>query len=322
MNAKDFEKPLLELEKSIEELKKIAAAKGGASVSREIVRLAARADEMKKRMYSKLSPWQIVQIARNSKRPFMREIIQHLGMKFIELHGDRSFSDDQAILGGLATMDDLRLVVIGHHKGRTVEENLKRNFGLPHPEGYRKAIRLMRLAEKFRIPVLTFIDTQGAYPGLEAEERGIGQIIGWAIREMSEISVPIICMVTGEGGSGGALAIGVGDRVLMMSNSYYSVCTPEACAAILWHDSSKAEKAADALNLTARDLSRLGIIDEIIPEPVGGAHRDPQSAVAEIKKSIKKHFNSLMKMSVDDLLETRYEKYRVIGKYRENGSKT
>jgi len=260
-----------------------------------------------------LSAWQRVQLSRHPKRPYTLDYITILGKDFIELHGDRLFSDDKAIVAGLVTIEKNKFLVLGHQKGRDTKENLYRNFGCAHPEGYRKAIRLLKLAEKFNLPVLIFIDTPGAYPGIGAEERGQAQAIALNLREMISIRTPIIIYVIGEGGSGGALGIGVGDRICVLENAYYSVISPEGCAAILWKNSVKAPEAAEVLKLTAKDLLTLGIIDEIIKEPLGGAHRDPEQTAQNIKESIFRNLNELSKLSKDELISKRYDKFRRIG---------
>ncbi|HTZ11581.1 MAG TPA: acetyl-CoA carboxylase carboxyltransferase subunit alpha, partial [Candidatus Margulisiibacteriota bacterium] len=274
MAGLDFEKPILELEKKIEELKAFVSDKN-IDLSSEVRRLEEKLEHLKKDTYTNLSPWQKVQLARHPKRPYTLDYIGMILADFIELHGDRSFSDDKAIVAGFAKLDNQKLLVLGHQKGRDTKENLKRNFGCAHPEGYRKALRVMQLAEQAGLPILIFIDTPGAYPGIGAEERGQSQAIALNLREMVQLRVPIIAIVIGEGGSGGALGIGVADRVCVLENAYYSVISPEGCAAILWKDGSKAPEAAEVLKLTARDLLEREIIEEIVPEPLGGAHRDP-----------------------------------------------
>lgn len=307
MNSLDFERPILELERKIEELRHITSDK------EVIKRLEAELARKKEETYKNLSAWQRVQIARHPKRPFTLDYINMILTDFCELHGDRLFSDDKAIVAGFAKLDNQNILVMGHQKGRDTKENLYRNFGCAHPEGYRKALRLMQLAQKFDLAILILIDTPGAYPGIGAEERGQAQAIALNLREMVTISVPIVVVVIGEGGSGGALGIGIGDRICVMENGYYSVISPEGCAAILWKDSSKASKAAEALKLTANELLNLGIIDDVILEPQGGAHRDPEGAAKVLKARIKKHFQDLKDIPKEKLLSLRYAKFRKIG---------
>ena len=314
MNGLEFEKPIVELENKIQELKNFTSQKK-VNLSSEIKRLEEKLSRLKVEIYSNLTAWQRVQIARHPSRPYTLDYIQMLMSDFIELHGDRNYADDKAIVGGFARLQQQRIIVVGHQKGRDTKENLMRNFGCAHPEGYRKALRLMKLAEKFNLPVVIFIDTPGAYPGVGAEERGQAQSIALNLREMSNIKVPIIAIVIGEGGSGGALGIGVADRIFVLENAYYSVISPEGCAAILWKSGSKAPEAAEVLKLTAQDLLKLGIIDEIIPEPLGGAHRDPQKMVATLKTVIQKHLKELLTLSVPDLLKGRYKKFRDFGEF-------
>lgn len=311
-NGLDFEKPILELELKIAELKSLALD-GSIDLSGEIKTLEARLEKVRKEVFESLTSWQKVQIARHPKRPYTIDYIQMMTADFIEIHGDRMFQDDKALIGGFARIDGEKVLILGHQKGRDTKENLMRNFGSAHPEGYRKAMRLMELAEKFNIPIIALIDTPGAYPGIGAEERGQAGAIAYNLREMMTLKTPIVVIVIGEGGSGGALGIGIGDRVYVMENAYYSVISPEGCAAILWKDRLKAPEAAEVLKLTAKDLIGLGIIDGEIPEPLGGAHRDPEKAVQEVKKCIKKALKELKGISIDKLLEKRYEKFRKIG---------
>lgn len=318
MHGLEFEKPVIELEKKIQELKNFISERK-IDLSSEVKRLEEKLEHLKKDTYAKLTPWQRVQIARHPKRPYTLDYIRLIMSDFVELHGDRSFADDKAIVAGFARIDNQRFMVIGHQKGRDTKENLKRNFGCAHPEGYRKALRLMQTAEKFGLPVLVFIDTPGAYPGIGAEERGQAQAIALNLREMAAIATPIIATVIGEGGSGGALGIGVADRVFVLENAYYSVISPEGCAAILWKDGSRAPDAAEVLKLTGEDLLRMGIIDEIIPEPLGGAHRDPEAAAGAIKETILRHFKRLAQLKKEELLDLRYKKFRGIGVVREEG---
>jgi len=307
----DFEKPIAELEDKLEKLAASSHARGGRQ--EDLNKLRARLHQLQAEIYAGLSAWQRTQVARHLQRPSTLDYIGRLCDSFIELHGDRAFADDHAIVGGLARFNGRPVVVIGHQKGKTLKERMYRNFGMPNPEGYRKALRLMRLAEKFGRPVLTFIDTPGAYPGIGAEERGQAEAIGRNLLVMASLQVPIVTVVIGEGGSGGALAIGVGDRLLMLQHAVYSVISPEGCAAILWNDQSKATDAAEALNMTADDLQKLGITDQVIPEPLGGAHRDPMLSCDTVKKAIEAHLSELLELSTEDLLKRRYDKYRRIG---------
>ena len=310
----NFEKPIVDLEKQISELKSFAA-KGKIGLDGEIKALEKKLNELRQGVYQALTPWQRVQIARHPKRPYSLDYIRFMMTDFVELHGDRSFRDDQAIVTGFAKCDGEAVAVIGHQKGRDTKENLLRNFGSAHPEGYRKAMRIMKLAEKFDRAVVTFIDTPGAYPGVGAEERGQAQAIAYNLREMIDLAVPVIVVVIGEGGSGGALGIGVGDRVLVLENAYYSVISPEGCAAILWKDRSRAPDAANALRLTSKDLLEMGIIDEVVPEPLGGAHHDPEKTAATLKESLLRQLKTLQKLPKEKLLEGRYEKFRKMGQY-------
>ena len=311
-----FEKPIIELERKIEELKGFTTRED-LNMSGEVKKLETKLSQIKKEVYENLTPWQRVQLARHPKRPYTLDYIEMLMTDFIEIHGDRHFADDKSIIGGLATLGDERIMVIGHQKGRDTKENLIRNFGSPHPEGYRKAMRLMNIAEKFSIPVVTFIDTPGAYPGIGAEERGQAEAIAYNLREMATLQTPIIIFVIGEGGSGGALGIGVGDRIYVLENAYYSVISPEGCAAILWKERSRSPDAAKALKLTAKDLFEMGIIDGVIKEPLGGAHRNPQEAALNIKTAIKKDLEILKKIPKSKLIEARYAKLRSVGVFSE-----
>src|SRR5258708_7807234 len=290
----EFEKPIAELEKKIEELKSCAASEH-MDFSNEIRTLEEKCGELKRQIYGQLTPWQRVLIARHPQRPYTLDYIKALCTNFIELHGDRSFSDDASIVGGLAMLEGRPVVVIGHQKGRTVQESMRRNFGMPHPEGYRKALRLMKFAEKFQRPVRCFIDPPGAYPGIGAEERGQARAIALNLFEMAALKVPIICVIIGEGGSGGALAIGMGDRILMCENAWYSVISPEGCAAILFRDATRANEAAAALKLTAPELKAMGIVDEIIPEAQGGMHRDPSVTMNALRNALIKNLDHLHK---------------------------
>jgi len=312
MAGLNFEKPILELQKQIDDLRKYQELKH-IDVSSEIKRLEEKRDNLKKSIYTQLSAWEKVQLARHPSRPYTLDYIQMLMSDFIELHGDRSFGDDLAIVCGFAKIDTERFLVVGHQKGRDTKENLKRNFGCAHPEGYRKALRAMQLAEQFGLPIVVFIDTPGAYPGIGAEERGQSQAIALNLREMTRIAVPIIAIVIGEGGSGGALGVGMADRVCILENAYYSVISPEGCAAILWKDAAKAPEAAEALKLTAQDLLKMGIIDEVVPEPLGGAQEDPQQTAQNIRESILKNLKELREQDTDTLLKSRYKKFRSMG---------
>ena len=310
----EFEKPLLELENRIVELRE----SGDPLAARdEIAKLEERLARQQQRVYSGLTAWQRTQIARHPKRPHTLDLINLLMEDWIELHGDRVFGDDKAIVGGLATFEGDPVVVIGHQKGRDTRENIARNFGMPHPEGYRKALRLMQLASKFGKPIITFIDTPGAYPGLGAEERGQAEAIARNLREMAGLTSAVICVVTGEGGSGGALAIGVGNRVLMLEYAIYSVISPEGCAAILWGDGAKAPEAAEIMRVTSPDLLKLGVIDAIVPEPVGGAHRNWEATAASLRAVLRDHLWQLRSRSETELIEERQEKFRRIGVFEE-----
>jgi acetyl-CoA carboxylase carboxyl transferase subunit alpha len=308
----EFEKPITELEQTLEALQE-QAVEQKIDLSAQIHAIEEKLEATKKEVFTNLTPWQRVQLARHPKRPYMLDYLQRMATNFIELHGDRRFADDHAIVGGLAEIDNRRVMVIGQQKGRDTKENLMRNFGSPHPEGYRKALRLMQLAEKFDIPVVCFIDTPGAYPGVGAEERHIAEAIAVNLREMIVLKTPLLAVVIGEGGSGGALGIGVCDRVLILENAYYSVISPEGCAAILWKDRANAAQAAAALKLTAKDLLELDVVDEVVPEPLGGAHRNYDEIAGTLKKTIIKNLDKLWEMKISDLLEARYKKYRRMG---------
>jgi acetyl-CoA carboxylase carboxyl transferase subunit alpha len=312
MNGLDFEKPIVDLEKKIQELRSFTSGKK-IDLSSEVKRLEEKLEHLKKDIYGNLTAWQRVQIARHPQRPYTQDYVNMIMSDFIELHGDRTFGDDKAIITGFAKINNQKIMVIGHQKGREIKENLKRNFGCAHPEGYRKALRMMQSAQKFKVPIVIFIDTPGAYPGIGAEERGQAQAIALNLREMINISSPIIAIVIGEGGSGGALGIGVADKICVLENAYYSVISPEGCAAILWKDSSKASEAAEVLKLTAQDLLKMGIIDEVVPEPLGGAHRDPQKMAATVKEAINKNLKELKSLSTNELLKLRYKKFRDMG---------
>ncbi len=310
----DFEKPLVELEKRIGELRKFAEEKS-IDMSAEIAPLERKAAEMAREIYSNLDPWQRVMIVRHPKRPTFLDLVGLIFQDFMELHGDRLFRDDPAIVGGLAYLEGRAVTVIGEQKGRDTKENLYRNFGLPHPEGYRKALRLMQQAAKFGRPVISLIDVSGAYPGIEAEERGQGEAIARNLREMSQLPVPIVVVITGEGGSGGALGTGVGNRVYMLQHAYYSVISPEGCATILWKDAGKAAQAAKVLRFNAENLLEFGVIDGIIPEPLGGAHRGPAETAAGIKETLLAALAELGSLSPAELIEQRYQRFRRIGVY-------
>lgn len=314
--ALDFERPIVELEEKIEDLRRLSAVQN-VDFSKEIAELEKKVASLCQEVFSRLTPWQRCQIARHPKRPYTLDYIRGLMTDFIELHGDRTFADDRAIVGGLARLDGIPLVVIGHQKGRDTKEKIARNFAMANPEGYRKALRLMRLAERFRKPIVTLVDTPGAYPGIGAEERGQAEAIARNLRVMSELRTPIIVVVTGEGGSGGALGIAVGDSILMLQYAIYSVISPEGCASILWRDPANAPDAADALGLTAETLKRLNLIDEIIPEPLGGAHRNPQEMAGTLKGHLLKELSRLAQISPDELVEGRYEKFRRMGVFEE-----
>lgn len=312
----DFEKPLVELEQRIEELKKQSEDRN-IDLGREILGMQDKLVSMRGQIYGNLSAWQRVQISRHIARPFFLDYIRMAFTDFVELKGDRLFGDDASMPGGLASIGSIRCVVIGQQKGRDMKENLLRNFGSPHPEGYRKALRLMRLAEKFGIPVVALIDTPGAYPGVGAEERHIAEAIAVNIRDMMILRTPIVSVVIGEGGSGGALGIGVADRVLILENAYYSVISPEGCAAILWKHRKHAPEAAQALKLSSPDLLKMGLVDGVIPEPAGGAHCNPEQAAENLKSAIVQELQALIKCPVDKLLRARYDKFRKMGVFEE-----
>lgn len=316
----NFEKPLAELRKKIEELKKFAAEKK-MDVMEELNVLEKKAEKMRDEIYNNLTPYQIFQIMRHPKRPRTLDYASYMFSDFMEMHGDRSYADDKALIGGIAKFGDKPVMIVGLQKGRDTKENLYRNFGMAQPEGYRKALRLMKLAEKFKLPVISFIDTMGAFPGIEGEERGVAEAIARNLFEMSKLRTPVIILVIGEGGSGGALGIGVGDRILMLKYATYSVISFEGCAAIIWKDSTKAPDAAKALKPTAKDLLEFGVIDEIIEEPLEGAHTDFELTAANIKKSIDKNLKELEKINMNNLLKQRYEKFSKLGilKIQESG---
>jgi acetyl-CoA carboxylase carboxyl transferase subunit alpha len=310
----EFEQPIAELEAKIEELRIVN--QGGefdVGIEEEITRLREKSKELTRKIFSGLGAWQVSQVARHPMRPYTHDYVANMLSEFDELAGDRAFADDKAIVGGLARLDDIPVMVIGHQKGRDTTEKIRRNFGMPKPEGYRKALRLMRMAERFNMPILTFIDTPGAYPGVGAEERGQSEAIATNLKVMAEIKVPIICTVIGEGGSGGALAIGVGDRVNMLQYSTYSVISPEGCASILWKSADKAPIAAEAMGVTAPQIKKLGLINTIIEEPLGGAHRDHKAMAANLKATVKQQLAQLSSLSVETLMQERYERLMSFG---------
>ncbi|MCK5809878.1 MAG: acetyl-CoA carboxylase carboxyltransferase subunit alpha [Cocleimonas sp.] len=311
----DFEQPIAELEAKIDELRFVSNSE--VNLSEEVDRLEGKAKALTKSIFSKLTSKQIGQLARHPSRPYTFDLIERLCTDFQELHGDRHYGDDQAIVGGIARFDGQPVMLIGHQKGRDTKENIQRNFGMPRPEGYRKALRLMKLAEKFHIPVITFIDTPGAYPGVGAEERGQSEAIARNLFEMARLRTPIIATVVGEGGSGGALAIGVADKVMMLEYSTYSVISPEGCASILWKDASKADEAAEALGITSEILSNHGLIDRIVPEPLGGAHRDFDVLADALREALQASLREVRSLSINKLLEKRYEKLMALGKFEE-----
>ena len=310
----EFEKPIIELKKKIEEMQKFSES-NSIDVSDQIASLTERLNQMMNEIYSSLTPWQRVQLARHPERPYTLDYIEHMFTNFVELSGDRRFRDDKAIVGGFAKFQGKPVMVIGTQKGRDMKSNVYRNFGWPSPEGYRKALRLMQLAEKAEVPIVTFIDTPGAFPGISSEERHIAEAIAVNLRDMFNLRVPVVSVIIGEGGSGGAIGIGVGNRILIMENAYYSVITPEGCAAILWKDRKFAPQAADALQLTAEKLLSLGIADEIIPEPFGGAQRDYEKAVELLSGVLARHLSELRKLSGTRLREQRYAKFRAFGQF-------
>ena len=312
----EFEKPIFDLEKKIEEMKEYTVS-SGVDMKDDIARLEKKSKELRSQIYSNLNRWQKVQLARHPQRPYTLDYIEHITSYFEELHGDRSFANDTALVTGLARIDTYSVVIVGQQKGRDTKSNIERNFGMSNPEGYRKALRVMQMAAKFNKPIITIIDTPGAYPGIGAEERGQAEAIARNLFEMSHLPVPIICVIIGEGASGGALGIGVGDRILMMENSWYSVISPEGCAAILWRDSGKAAEAAEAMKVTAPDLVELDVVDEVIDEPEGGAHRDFKVAAMAVKKSILKHLDELIKIPENRLIEQRIEKFSKMGAWTE-----
>ncbi|NNF06845.1 MAG: acetyl-CoA carboxylase carboxyltransferase subunit alpha [Candidatus Eisenbacteria bacterium] len=312
----EFEKPVVELETRISELREFTSG-SNIEVDEELKRLEKKADRMRHDIYTKLTRWQRVQLARHPRRPYTLNYIGWMCEEFTELHGDRAFADDPAIVAGLARIGGKPLAIVGHQKGRNTKENIHRNFGMPHPEGYRKALRIFELADRFRLPILTFVDTPGAYPGVGAEERGQSEAIARNLREMANLAVPLVTVIIGEGGSGGALALAVSDRVYMLENSVYSVISPEGCAGILWKDRAKAPEAAEVLKLTASDSLEQGVIDGLIDEPVGGAHRNPEMAAAAIRLQVEAAFEELGNLDPETLLQKRLEKFLNIGVYQE-----
>ncbi len=312
----EFEKPIIELQRKLDELKKHPETLG-LNFDVEVAQIERKIAATREQIYTSLTAWQRVQLARHPKRPFTLDYFNSTFTGFSEIHGDRLYADDRALVGGFAKLGAHKVLVLGTQKGRDTKENIRRNFGSAHPEGYRKALRLMRLADKFGLPIITLIDTAGAYPGIGSEERHIGEAIAVNLREMMLFEVPIIAVVIGEGGSGGALGIGVADRVLIMENAYYSVISPEGCAAILWKERAAAEKAAEALKITAKDLLELGLVDEIIPEPLGGAHNDPKTTAETLKKHLLANLETLQKLSVEDRMKQRYAKFRAHGHFTE-----
>jgi acetyl-CoA carboxylase carboxyl transferase subunit alpha len=314
----DFEKPIIELQRKLDELKKHPETHSmGISFDEEVVQIERKIEQTRREIYLNLTPWQRVQLARHPKRPFTLDYFNTTLSDFSELHGDRLFAEDRAVVGGFAKLADQKVLVLGTQKGRDTKENIRRNFGSAHPEGYRKALRLMRMADKFGLPIITLIDTAGAYPGIGAEERHIAEAIAVNLREMMLIEVPIIAVVIGEGGSGGALGIGVADRVLILENAYYSVISPEGCAAILWKERAAAEKAAAALKITAKDLLEVGLVDGIVPEPLGGAHNDPKTTAANLRQALLKNLAELKQLSTAERMKQRYAKFRAHGHFLE-----
>ena len=316
MKFLDFEQPIAELEAKIEELRYVGDD-SEININEEVARLKAKSESLTKSIFAKLSSWQIARVARHESRPYTLDYLQLIAPDFQELHGDRMYADDPAIIGGIGRLDGRAVMFIGHQKGRDTKERVRRNYGMPKPEGYRKAQRLMRMAEKFSIPVVTLIDTPGAYPGVGAEERGQSEAIAYSLFLMAGLRTPIISVVIGEGGSGGALAIGVGDRLLMLQYSIYSVISPEGCASILWKSADKAEDAAEAMRITARQLNEFGLVDEVLEEPLGGAHRNPREAAEIIRNALLKNLDELDQLSTDTLLEERQRRLSSFGKYKE-----
>ncbi len=315
----EFEKPLRELGKQLDELRQ-HSIETNVDLASEIRAIERKIETMQREIYSNLTPWQKVQIARHPRRPYALDYVRAICEDFQELHGDRQYKDDQALIGGTAFFNGEAVMIVAQQKGRDPKERIVRNFGMPQPEGYRKALRLFKMAEKFQLPVITFIDTPGAFPGVESEARHVSEAIAVNLREMAMLNTPSISVVIGEGGSGGALGIGVTDRVLIFENSYYSVISPEGCAAILWKDGAAAPKAAEALKVSADHLERLGVVDEVIPEPLGGAHNDPAQAAGALKYALQKHLNDLRGLNREKLVELRYERFRHLGVFEEAGT--
>ncbi|MFZ3207492.1 MAG: acetyl-CoA carboxylase carboxyltransferase subunit alpha [Geobacteraceae bacterium] len=311
----DFEKPLAELEQKVQELREVSI--DNVDIMAEVAKLEKKTEKMRENIFANLNRWQRTQVARHINRPFTMDYIKRIFTDFTELHGDRNYGDDHAIVGGPARLDNEPVMVIGHQKGRDTKEKVYRNFGMPNPEGYRKALRLMEMAERFRLPVITFVDTPGAFPGIGAEERGQAEAIARNLRGMVRLAVPVIVVITGEGGSGGALAIAVGDRILMLANSVYSVISPEGCAAILWSDGAKGEQAAEALKLTAPDIKGLGVCDEIVSEPPGGAHRDHEAMAVILHEALTRNLKEIRGIPADRLVEARYQKFRAMSRFVE-----
>lgn len=310
----EFERPILELETRIEEIEKFSSS-SSVDLEEELSRLRERLATVQKEIFAKLTPWQKVQVARHRDRPQTTDYIRLITTDFVELAGDKNYRDDKAIICGLATLDDRKVMLVGHRRGKHTEERIACNFGSAHPEGYRKAAQKMKTAERFGLPVVTLIDTMGAYPGIEAEQRGQAQAIADSLMTMAQLRVPVVATVIGEGGSGGAIGIGLANRLMVMENGFYSVISPEGCAAILWKDSARSEDAAKSLRLTAPDLKEMGIVDEVVSEPLGGAHRNPQVAADNLKKAIVRNLDDLVGMSAEELVEDRYQKYRKIGSF-------
>ena len=312
----DFEQPIAELEAKIDELRYVGDD-SEININEEVTRLKDKSESLTKSIFAKLTPWQVARVARHESRPYTQDYLDVIAPDFQELHGDRMYADDPAIVGGIGRIGGRAVMFIGHQKGRDTKERVRRNYGMPKPEGYRKAQRLMRLAEKFSMPVVTFIDTPGAYPGVGAEERGQSEAIAFSLYMMSSLKTPIICVVIGEGGSGGALAIGVGDRLLMLQYSVYSVISPEGCASILWKSAEKAEDAAEAMRITASQLNEFGLVDQVLPEPLGGAHRNPKAMAEVIHDALLKHLDELANMSTEQLLEKRQQRLASFGQFKE-----
>ncbi len=312
----EFEKPIVELERKIREMREYSQSEN-VEIADELKTLEQKAEKLRKDIYSKLTRWQRLQVARHPQRPYSRDYIERIADSFVEMHGDRAFGDDPAIIAGIGKVGDRKVAIIGHQKGRTTKQKLHRNFGMPHPEGYRKALRVMKLAEKFKRPIICLLDTPGAFPGIGAEERGQAEAIARNLFEMTRLRVPIVVIVIGEGASGGALGIGIGDRVLMMENTWYSVISPEGCAAILWRDSTKAEQAAEAMKVTAHDLLELGVVDKAITEPLGGAHHNYDESARVLKEHIIAELDELQTLEPEQLVEARMEKYDAMGFFNE-----